>query len=73
MELTTEGVREALVTTDMKTAYGPVKFVSYGKKKQQNSLATYLVQWQKGVLETVWPKEFATKPYVYPVPDWSKR
>jgi branched-chain amino acid transport system substrate-binding protein len=72
-ELTTEGVREALVTTDMKTAYGPVKFVSYGKKKQQNSLATYLVQWQKGVLETVWPKEFATKPYVYPVPDWSKR
>jgi len=72
-ELTTEGVREALVTTDIKTAFGPVKFISYGKKKQQNSLPTYLVQWQKGKLETVWPKDVATKPYVYPVPAWKQR
>ncbi len=70
---TPAAVREALVATDMMTAFGPVKFVSYGKKKQQNSLPTYLVQWQKGVLETVWPKNVATKPYVYPVPPWSKR
>jgi branched-chain amino acid transport system substrate-binding protein len=72
-EMTPEAVREALTATDMMTAYGPVKFVSYGKKKQQNQLETYLVQWQKGVLETVWPKQFATKPYVYPVPEWTKR
>lgn len=72
-EITPEAIREALVNTDMMTAYGPVKFVSYGKKKQQNQLATYLVQWQKGALETVWPKQFATKPYVYPVPEWTKR
>jgi len=72
-ELTPEGVREALVTTDMKTIYGPVKFVSYDKKKQQNSLPTYVVQWQQGILETVWPKEVATKPFVYPVPEWDKR
>lgn len=71
-ELTPEGIREALIKTDMMTAFGPVKFVSYGKKKQQNSLPTYLVQWQKGVLETVWPKNVATKPYVYPVPKWKK-
>ena len=71
-ELTPQGVREALVTTDTMTAFGPVKFVSYGKKKQQNKLPTYLVQWQKGHLETVWPKAVATKPYVYPVPPWSK-
>ncbi len=71
-ELTSEGVREALTKTDMMTAFGPVKFVAYGKKTQQNSLATYLVQWQKGVLETVWPKNVATKPYVYPVPPWKK-
>jgi branched-chain amino acid transport system substrate-binding protein len=72
-ELTPAGVREALTATDMMTVFGPVKFVSYEKKKQQNSLPTYLVQWQKGVLETVWPKNVATKPYVFPVPEWSQR
>jgi len=72
-ELTPEGVRAALVATDMKTAFGPVKFVSYEKKTQQNKLPTFLVQWQEGKLETVWPKEVATKQYVYPVPEWTKR
>ncbi len=71
--LTPEGVRAALVKTDVMTAFGPVKFISYGKKKQQNSLPTYLVQWINGKLETVWPKNVATKPYVYPVPAWNKR
>lgn len=72
-ELTPEGVREALLTTDMMTIFGPVKFVAYGKKKQQNSLPTYLVQWQKGNLETVWPQNVATKPYVYPILPWSEK
>ncbi len=71
-ELTTQGVREALVATDMMTVFGPVKFISYAKKTQQNQLPTYLVQWQKGALETVWPKDVATKPYVYPGPSWKK-
>ena len=71
-ELTPAGVRQALLATDTKTAFGPVKFISYGKKTQQNELPTYLVQWQKGALETVWPKKVATKPYVYPVPPWKK-
>lgn len=72
-DMTPAAVREALVATDMKTVFGSVKFTSYGKKTQQNKLPTYLVQWQKGILETVWPKEVATKPYVYPVPPWGKR
>ena len=71
-ELTPAAIREAMAATDLMTAFGPVKFVSYGKKKQQNALPTYLVQWQKGILETVWPKNVATKPYVYPVPEWSR-
>jgi len=71
-ELTPDAIREAFLTTDMMTAFGPVKFTAYGKKQQQNSLPTYLVQWQKGVLETVWPKNVATKPYVYPIPAWKK-
>jgi branched-chain amino acid transport system substrate-binding protein len=70
--LTPDAIREAFLTTDMMTAFGPVKFTAYGKKQQQNSLPTYLVQWQKGALETVWPKNVATKPYVYPIPAWKK-
>ena len=70
--LTPAGVREALTKTDLLTPFGPVKFISYGKKKQQNSLPTYLVQWQKGKLETVWPKGVASKAYVFPVPPWKK-
>jgi branched-chain amino acid transport system substrate-binding protein len=53
----------------MMTVFGPVKFVSYGKKTQQNSLPTYLVQWINGKLEIVWPKEVATARYVYPAPE----
>lgn len=66
-ELTPAGVRESLTQTNMMTVFGPVKFVAYGKKTQQNSLPTYLVQWIDGKLETVWPKDMATKPYVYAV------
>lgn len=66
-----DGVREALTTTDMMTVFGPVKFVSYGKMTQQNKLPTYVVQWINGKLEMVWPKEVATKPYVFPI-DWEK-
>lgn len=72
-EMTPEAVREALTKTDLMTVFGPVKFISYGKKMQQNSLPTYLVQWQKGKLETVWPENVATSNYVYPVPAWDER
>jgi len=62
-------VRDALAETDMMTVFGPVKFVSYGKKTQQNSLPAYLFQWIDGKLETVWPKKVATAKYVYPIPE----
>lgn len=72
-ELTPAGIRQALTQTDIMTAFGPVKLISYGKKTQQNKLPTYLVQWQGGKLETVWPKDLSTKPAQYPVPKWSER
>jgi branched-chain amino acid transport system substrate-binding protein len=71
--ITPKDVRDALSTTDMMTAFGPVKFVSYEKKTQQNKIPTFMVQWQKGELETVWPKEAAKKKYVFPVPKWKER
>jgi branched-chain amino acid transport system substrate-binding protein len=71
--LSSKDIRDALAATDMKTVFGPVKFVSYGKKTQQNKLDTYMVQWQNGELVAVWPKSVATKPYIYPTPPWDKR
>jgi branched-chain amino acid transport system substrate-binding protein len=66
-----DDVRESLSKTDMMTVFGPVKFVAYDKMTNQNKLPTYLVQWIDGKLELVWPKDTATKPYVYPI-DWEK-
>ena len=64
--LTPKTVRDALSETEVMTVFGPVTFVSYDKKTQQNRLPTYLVQWINGRLEIVWPKEVATARYVYP-------
>jgi len=66
-------VRNALANTNLITSFGPVKFISYDKKTNQNKLPTFLVQWIDGKLETVWPKNVATKDFVYPTPKWSKR
>lgn len=66
-----EDVRASLSATDLMTVFGPVKFVAYDKMTNQNKLPTYLVQWIDGKLELVWPKEIASKPFVYPV-DWEK-
>jgi branched-chain amino acid transport system substrate-binding protein len=64
-------IKEALSKTDMMTIFGPVKFISYEKKVNQNKLDTYVVQWINGKLEVIWPKKYATAKYVYPV-DWVK-
>lgn len=64
-------VKASLAATDMMTVFGPVKFVAYDKMTNQNKLPTYLVQWQEGKLELVWPKDVASKPFMYPV-DWEK-
>ncbi len=68
-----EDIRQALVATDLMTVFGRVKFISYGKKTNQNKLPTYLGQWIKGKLECVWPKQFATAPYVFPHKPWKTR
>jgi branched-chain amino acid transport system substrate-binding protein len=66
-----EDIKQALAETQMMTAFGPVKFVSYGKKINQNKLTTYVVQWQNGQLKLIWPKDLANAKYAYPV-DWLK-
>lgn len=66
-----EDIKQALSETYAMTVFGPVKFISYEKFKNQNKLPTYVVQWINGKLELVWPSNMATKKFVYPV-DWLK-
>ena len=58
-----EDIRTALSETDMMTVFGPVKFISYDNKTNQNSLPTYMVQWIDGNLELVWPADVQSAPY----------
>jgi len=64
-------IREALLNTDMMTVFGPVKFTTWEKMKNQNRAPTYVVQWINGKLELVWPRNVATRPLLYPV-NWLK-
>ncbi|MEK6743939.1 MAG: ABC transporter substrate-binding protein [Nitrospirota bacterium] len=70
---TQDGIRDALKATDLKTAFGPVKFEDKEGYQNQNFAETLAIQVQKGEFETIWPKNHASKPYVYPVPSWKER
>jgi branched-chain amino acid transport system substrate-binding protein len=72
-KLTRDAVREALVTTNMMTIYGPITFKEYQGFKQQTQLPTLLLQVQKKKFEIVWPQDLSTAKYVFPVPKWSER
>ena len=64
-----EDTKQALHETKLMTVFGPVEFTSYDKKTNQNRLTTYVVQWQDGKLQLIWPKNLANAKYHYPV-DW---
>jgi branched-chain amino acid transport system substrate-binding protein len=66
-----DDIKQALSETDMMTVFGPVKFISYAKFKNQNKLPTYVVQWIDEKLELIWPANLATEKFVFPV-DWLK-
>jgi branched-chain amino acid transport system substrate-binding protein len=62
-------IRDAIADVNMMTVIGPLKFRPDG-----TGVVIYFgVQWQKGKQETVFPKEYATAPLVYPMPKWSER
>jgi branched-chain amino acid transport system substrate-binding protein len=70
---TQDGIRNALKATDLKTAFGPVKFEDKEGYQNQNFAETLAIQVQKGEFETIWPKSQASKPYIFPVPSWKDR
>lgn len=72
-DLTNTGIQQALKQTDLKTIMGPIKFEDYEGFTNQSKPNTYVVQWQKGKLEVVWPENVKSASYVYPVPKWSAR
>ncbi|MCC6131465.1 MAG: ABC transporter substrate-binding protein [Acidobacteria bacterium] len=68
-----DDLRDALAATDMMTAFGPVKFISWDKFTNQNKMETLLGQWLNKKFETVWPENLASAKYVFPVPRWRER
>ncbi|MEW6275874.1 MAG: ABC transporter substrate-binding protein [Bacillota bacterium] len=72
-DFTPEGIRQALKSTDLMTIMGPIKFEDWEGYTNQDKPTTYVVQWQKGKLEVVWPEEAASAKLVFPVPNWKER
>ena len=70
---TPDDLRDALAETNMMTAFGPVKFVSWGQFTNQNRMDTLVLQVNGKKFETIWPKEGASAKYVFPVPRWRDR
>ncbi|MGI6492125.1 MAG: ABC transporter substrate-binding protein [Peptococcaceae bacterium] len=67
------GMQKALKETDMDTIMGPIKFEDWDGYTNQNKPITYVVQWQQGEMEVVWPLEVKSADYTYPVPNWRSR
>jgi branched-chain amino acid transport system substrate-binding protein len=57
-------VRDAIADIDMMTVYGPVKF-NKGRRVYAPPVVT---QWQKGIMEMIWPDNMKTKAMIYPIP-----
>ncbi len=64
-----EKIRDAMAATNMMTVAGPVRFSPDGT----GLVRSVAVQWLDGRQELVWPKEFATRPFVYPAPAFKQR
>jgi branched-chain amino acid transport system substrate-binding protein len=68
-----DDIRAALKATNMKTAYGPVKFEDKSGYQNQNFAETYVLQVIKGNHEIIWPAGVATAKYAFPIPKWRER
>jgi branched-chain amino acid transport system substrate-binding protein len=69
---TPDKIRDALKATNIKTAFGPVKFEDREGYQNQNFMDTLVIQ-VMGEFETIWPQQYANKKYIYPIPSWRER
>lgn len=70
---TPDKIKDALKATNAKTAFGPVKFEDREGYQDQNFMDTLVIQVIKGEFETIWPQQYASRKYIYPVPSWRER
>jgi len=70
---TPDDIRDAMKTTHMMTAFGPIRFEDKEGYTNQNFMDTLVLQVIKEQFETIWPQKYATKKYVYPIPRWRDR
>lgn len=68
-----DDIRASLDTTDIMTAFGPVRFESYDNFTHQNRIPTLVVQVIEGKFETIWPRDCASSEPVYPVEPRGKK
>jgi branched-chain amino acid transport system substrate-binding protein len=76
VEADRDAIRQALLATDMQTAFGKTKFGNwngplgdaYTNQNIHSRDHSVLAQWRKGELLNVWPKTYAETPYVFPDP-----
>jgi branched-chain amino acid transport system substrate-binding protein len=68
-----DAIRAAFKSTNMMTAFGPVKFEDKEGYTNQNFMDTLVMQVIKGKHETIWPEKYASAKYVYPIPKWRER
>lgn len=62
-------IRDAIAATNTTTVVGPVRFRQDGT----GDVKVFFQQWLKGKQELVWPKEFATASFGYPVLPFNQR
>jgi branched-chain amino acid transport system substrate-binding protein len=70
---TPEAIRASLKATNLMTAFGPIKFEDTEYYINQNFMDTLVMQVINGRHETIWPVNYASKAYVYPMPAWEDR
>jgi branched-chain amino acid transport system substrate-binding protein len=61
-------LRDYIATNEFQTIQGPVKF----KGSENIKAVSGILQWQKGSLEVIWPKNVATAKPMIPKPAWPK-
>jgi branched-chain amino acid transport system substrate-binding protein len=71
--MTPDDLRAAMKTTNMMTAFGPIKFDDKEGYTNQNFMDTLVMQVINGQHETIWPQKYASKKYLFPIPRWRDR
>jgi branched-chain amino acid transport system substrate-binding protein len=70
---TPDDIRVAMKATNIVTAFGPIKFEDKDGYTNQNFMDTLVMQVINGQHETIWPQNYASKKYLYPIPRWRDR